>query len=166
LTRIPPLHSAFQLLKAHGYLAGMCLASAVASAQTQPRKEIRFCAGGDVTLGTNLDTTWARNRFDGDQRVRALPDPRELLAPLAPLFSDANLILLNVEGAIGAGPAPRKCDRRSSLCFALRQPPAAAAALRGINDSAIVVGNTANNHAHDAGDAGLNETRRRLIDAA
>ena len=163
--RIPLLHSAFQLLKARRFLATLFCLCSVANAQSALKKEIRFCAGGDVTLGTNLDTSWARNRFDGDQRVRALPDPRELVAPLRQLFSDANLILLNVEGAIGAGPAPRKCDRRSSLCFALRQPPAAAAALRGINDSAIVVGNTANNHAHDAGDAGLLETRRRLSQA-
>lgn len=146
-------------------LAVLLVLSVASGAQSPPKKEVRFCAGGDVSLGTNLDTSWARNRFDGDQRVRALPDPGELLAPLKPLLSDANVILLNVEGAIGAGRAPRKCDRRSSLCFALRQPPAAAAALRGVNDSAIVVGNVANNHAHDAGDAGLLETRTRLAKA-
>ena len=165
LIRIPLPHSAFQLPRALSCLATLALLCSVASAQSAPKKEIRFCAGGDVSLGTNLDTSWARNRFDGDQRVRALPDPRELLAPLTPLLSDANLILLNVEGAIGSGRAPRKCDRRSSLCFALRQPPATAAALRGVNDSAIVVGNVANNHAHDAGDAGLLETRRFLAKA-
>jgi Bacterial capsule synthesis protein PGA_cap len=165
LIRIPHQQPAIQLPTAQSCLAALFLASSVAGAQTPGKKEVRFCAGGDVSLGTNLDTTWARNRFDGDQRVRALPDPRELLAPLKPLLSDANIILLNVEGAIGSGQAPRKCDRRSSLCFALRQPPGAAAALRSVNDSAIVVGNVANNHAHDAGDAGLLETRRRLAQA-
>jgi hypothetical protein len=129
------------------------------------RRDVRFCAGGDVSLGTNLDTAWSIHRFDGAEHVRALPDPAELLAPLVPLLADANIVLLNVEGAIGRGPAPRKCSRRSSLCFALRQPPAAAAALRHVNDSALVVGNVANNHAHDAGDTGFSETLRRLADA-
>jgi hypothetical protein len=112
-----------------------------------------------------LDTSWAINRFDGNTRVRALPDPRELLAPLSPLVSDAGLLLLNVEGAIGDGPAPRKCARGSTLCYALRQQPAVAAALRHVNDSGVVVGNVANNHAHDAGAAGLLETRRWLAQA-
>jgi len=146
-------------------LAALVLISGVASAQPSTRKDVRFCAGGDVSLGTNLDTSWAVNRFDGNTRVRALPDPRELLAPLSPLVSDAGLLLLNVEGAIGDGPAPRKCARGSTLCYALRQQPAVAAALRHVNDSGVVVGNLANNHAHDAGDAGLLETRRWLAQA-
>jgi hypothetical protein len=161
MTRIPFPHSASGRVRHSAFLlATLALVSAAAGAQSTAKKEVRFCAGGDVSLGTNLDTTWAIGRG-----VSALPDPRELLAPLMPLLADANVILLNVEGAIGAGRAPRKCDRRSRLCFALRQPPAAAAALRHINDSAIVVGNVANNHAHDAGDAGLLETRRRLTQA-
>lgn len=146
-------------------LAALILISGVASAQPSTRKDVRFCAGGDVSLGTNLDTSWAINRFDGNTRVRALPDPRELLAPLSPLVSDAGLLLLNVEGAIGDGPAPRKCARGSTLCYALRQQPAVAAALRHVNDSGVVVGNVANNHAHDAGAAGLLETRRWLAQA-
>lgn len=142
----------------------IALAPAIAAAQPV-RKDVRFCAGGDVSLGTNLDTAWSRNRIDADGPVRALPDPAELLAPVAPLVADANVVLLNVEGAIGAGPAARKCARRSTLCFALRQPSAAAAALRRVNDSAVVVGNVANNHSHDAGEAGFLTTRRLLDEA-
>ena len=137
-----------------------------ANAQGGPRKDVRFCAGGDVSLGTNLDTTWTRHRFDNGRRVHALPDPRALLAPVRPLVADAGVVLLNVEGAIGAGPAPRsKCARGSALCYTLRQPPAAATALRNINDSAVVVGNVGNNHAHDTGDAGFDLTRRLLAKA-
>jgi capsule synthesis protein PGA_cap len=143
-------------------MLGVALAAAGVRAQTPVRKDVRFCAGGDVSLGTNLDTTWAKNRFDGVERVRPLPDPDQLLAPIYPLVADARLLLLNVEGAIGSGPVPNKCKRRSTLCYALRQQPAAAAALRHVNDSAVVVGNIANNHAHDAGDAGVFETRRYL----
>lgn len=156
LIRIPLLHSASGRI-----LAALFLLTEAATSQ-QPRQDVRFCAGGDVSLGTNLDSSWARNRFDGDGRVRALPDPAELLAPLVPLLADAKVVLLNVEGAIGEGRAPRKCDRRSTLCYALRQQPAVAAALRHVNDSAMVVGNLANNHAHDAGADGFAETLRRL----
>lgn len=145
-------------------LLAIAIIAAFADAQSV-RKDVRFCAGGDVSLGTNLDTTWSRNRFDGNARVRALPDPWELLAPVSPLVSDANVVLLNVEGAIGEGWTPRKCARWSRLCFSLRQPSSAAAALRHVNDSSVVVGNVANNHAHDAGDAGFIITRRLLARA-
>src|ERR1035437_4194199 len=166
VTRSPLPHPASGRNPHHAsVLAALILISGVASAQPSTRKDVRFCAGGDVSLGTNLDTSWAVNRFDGNTRVRALPDPRELLAPLSPLVSDAGLLLLNVEGAIGEGPAPRKCARGSTLCYALRQHPAVAAALRHVNDSGVVVGNLANNHAHDAGDGGLLETRRWLAQA-
>jgi hypothetical protein len=140
----------------------IALAAAGSGAQSPARRDIRFCAAGDVSLGTNLDTAWARNRFDGDPRVRALPNPDELLAPVRPLVADANVFLLNVEGAIGSGRVPNKCPRRSTLCYALRQQPSVAAALRHVNDSAVVIGNIANNHMHDAGDAGVFETRRFL----
>src|ERR1019366_2699458 len=166
VTRIPLPHPASgRNPHPASVLAALILLSGVASAQPSARKDVRFCAGGDVSLGTNLDTTWSVNRFDGNTRVRALPDPRELLAPLSPLVSDAGLLLLNVEGAIGDGPAPRKCARGSTLCYALRQQPDVAATLRHVNDSGVVVGNVANNHAHDAGAAGLLETRRWLAQA-
>jgi hypothetical protein len=127
---------------------------------------VRVCAGGDVTLGTNLDTTWAPF-FARRYKVVAepLPPPDSLLAPLRPLFRGADVVLLNVEGAIGEGDAPRKCGPHSTACFALRQPPAAAAALRGVADSAEVVGNVANNHARDAGPDGFLATQASLAAA-
>lgn len=81
--------------------------------------------------------------------------PDSLLAPLLPLFTDADIVLVNVEGAIGDGPAARKCGKRAQHCFAFRQPTSAATALRHLDDSAVVVGNVANNHARDAGDDGF-----------
>ncbi len=145
--------------------AALALIVSAVTAQSVPRKAVRICAGGDVSLGTNLDTTWSIGRFADGKKLAALPDPRELLAPLTPLFADANIVLLNVEGAIGKGYAPRKCARRSTQCYALRMQPAAAAAIRRVNDSAIVVGNVSNNHMHDAGPTGLAETER-LLEAA
>jgi hypothetical protein len=120
-----------------------------------PRRPLRFCAGGDVTLGTNLDTTWVATASARlGRRVSALPPPDSLLAPLVPLLADADVVLLNVESAIGEGrPGRRKCAPGSSSCFAFRSPPSAAMAIRGVAPKARVVGNLANNHARDAGDA-------------
>jgi Bacterial capsule synthesis protein PGA_cap len=119
-----------------------------------------LCAGGDVTLGTNLDPAWARRAADTLWRqfgVRA--DPDSLTKALRPLVAGADLLLLNVEGAIGEGPAEPKCASRSKNCYAFRQPPSTAAALRRLVDStAAVVGNIANNHSHDAGDVGRAST--------
>lgn len=127
----------------------------------------RVCAGGDVTLGTNLDTTWvftASARLG--RRVAALPDPDSLLAPLAPLVADADVLMLNVEAAIGRGPpSRRKCAPGSTSCFAFRSEPAAAPAMRRLAGAAELVGNVANNHARDAGDGGWHATMRHLREA-
>ncbi|HUF29521.1 MAG TPA: CapA family protein [Gemmatimonadaceae bacterium] len=142
--------------------------TAVPMAASDSLSVVRVCAGGDVTLGTNLDTTWTRRAAGarGVARVRALPPPASLLAPLEPLLEDADFVLLNVEGAIGNGPVSRqKCRPGSTMCYAFRQPSEAAAALAGVAPNASVVGNVANNHARDAGWDGLAETRR-LLEAA
>src|SRR4051812_29059344 len=81
---------------------------ASARADTLPtrtlRGTVRVCAGGDVTLGTNLDTAWTRVASARLlTRFRQRDDPATLLAPLRPLVSDAELVLVNVESAIGAG---------------------------------------------------------------
>ena len=141
-------------------------AAGAAAPKAQPgqlSRPLRVCAGGDVTLGTNLDTAWARKAH---ARMRDLwrmsDDPDTLLVPLKPLLADADIVLLNVEGAIGAGYAPRKCPRRAQNCYAFRQPVAAARALRAVAESSVVVGNVANNHSHDAGPEGLAVTRSHL----
>jgi hypothetical protein len=126
---------------------------------------VRVCAGGDVTLGTNFDTTWvhtARSRLG--RRVPALPSPDSLLAPLRPLLADADVVLLNVESAIGEGRIHRqKCAPGSTACFAFRSPVAAAGAMRRVApEDAQVIGNVANNHARDDGDIGRRNTVRHL----
>lgn len=142
---------------------------ATASGQSSPdstsskpalSRPFRVCAGGDVTLGTNLDSVWAKT---GAKNLATLwgmsADPDSLAPQLRPFVAGADLVLLNVEGAIGSGPFERKCARNSTTCFAFRQPPNAAAALRAITDSGVtMVGNVANNHAHDAGASGRDTT--------
>lgn len=125
---------------------------------------VRICAGGDVMLGSNLDTAWARAvRPAGTAEL--LPSPDSLLAPLRPLVADADVVFVNVEGAIGAGAAPRKCRAGATRCYAFRQNPEVAAALRRFASHAEVAGNVANNHAMDAGATGFDETVAHLRDA-
>ncbi len=124
---------------------------------------VRICAGGDVMLGNNLDTLWARtatNRLG--QTVPAFPDPDGLLAPIAPLVTDADLVLLNIEAAIGEGDAPSKCRPGSTTCYAFRQPAGVAGALARFAPGAAVIGNVANNHAMDAGIEGFRSTAQHL----
>ena len=125
-----------------------------------PSTPVRVCAGGDVTLGTNLDSVWARAGADTLWRFYSLrPEPDSLAPALRPFFAGADVALINIEGAIGDGPAPQKCGSSSTSCFAFRQPPGTAEALRrAIDSSTIIVGNVANNHSRDAGDAGRSAT--------
>ena len=120
---------------------------------------VRVCAGGDVMLGTNLDTAWA-NRASKHMRdaLRRSDSPASLVAPLRPLFAGVDIALVNVESAIGEGPAPSKCGPNSTHCFAFRAPLASARAIRSLAPRAQVVGNLANNHARDAGQAGQDST--------
>lgn len=150
-----------RLLSLRAVLALISLGPWTAARAQRP---VRLCAGGDVAMGTNLDTRWAKGRVADGRPVPALPDPLALAVPLAPLFAGADIALVNVEGAIGEGPARRKCSRHSRNCYAIRQPPGTERAIRALAPGAVVVGAVANNHARDAGDAGLAETIRRLGD--
>jgi hypothetical protein len=158
--------------------APLLLATAPADAQSRrPRQApapvradtvgVRICAGGDMTLGTNLDTAWvhtARARLG--RRVPALPAPDSLVEPLRPLVADADVVLWNVEGAIGDGRINRrKCAPGSTACYAFRSPEASAEALRQVAERAEVVANVANNHARDDGDVGRRATIRHLESA-
>lgn len=140
--------------------------ASVAEPLVDANRAVRICAGGDVLLGNNLDTLWAgraSNRLGVS--VDPFPDPAELVAPLRPLVHGTDLVLLNVEGAIGEGPAPAKCRPGSSTCYAFRQPVSAASALARFAGPAPVVGNVANNHALDAGLDGYDTTIRTLLQA-
>jgi len=123
-------------------------------------RDVMVCAGGDVMLGSDLDTLWATRRG-----VDPLPDPDDLLAPLRALVSDADIVLLNIEGAIGEGPTPSKCREGSRTCYAFRQPVGVAASLRRLAPAGEIVGNVANNHAMDAGPSGFEATQHHLAEA-
>lgn len=120
---------------------------------------VRVCSGGDVTLGSNLDPRWSRMAANRMRRSFGRSDePESLLAPLRPLVEGADIVLVNVESAIGEGSAPSKCGPRSTRCFAFRAPPPSAPALRTLAPDRVVVGNVANNHSRDAGNVGQDST--------
>jgi len=134
------------------------------STAAPPKKPVRVCAGGDLTLGTNLDSVWARA---GARRLRQefglSAQPESLVAPLRPLFADADIVLVNSEMAIGGGSTQHSKCAGQTNCYAFRAPPAAADALRSLGAAeAHVVANVANNHSHDAGGDGFAVTRRHL----
>jgi hypothetical protein len=120
---------------------------------------VRVCAGGDVTLGTNLDREWSRMASKKLRTEFQRSDaPDSLIAPLRPLVEGADVVLLNVESAIGSGASPSKCGKKSTNCYAFRSPAAAAYAIRDVARQQKVVGNVANNHSRDAGDDGRDST--------
>ena len=120
---------------------------------------VRVCAGGDVTLGTNLDREWSRIASKTMREVYQRSDqPGDLIAPLRPLVEGADVVLLNIESAIGSAATPSKCGKGSTHCFAFRAPASAAYAIRDVARQRKVVGNVANNHARDAGPEGLDTT--------
>jgi hypothetical protein len=79
---------------------------------------VRVCAGGDVTLGTNLDSTWGRiatGVAKGNWRAALIPAD-SLISPLRPLFSNADIALVNAEGAFGDDSvSDDKCSLRVRL---------------------------------------------------
>lgn len=90
-------------------------------------------------------------------------EPDSLVAPLRPLFADADVVLVNVETAIGNGAFSPKCGPRSKNCYAFRGDSTVARALASLGGAeSIVVGNVANNHARDAGNAGVDTTIMHL----
>lgn len=130
------------------------------------RAILRICAGGDVAFGTNLSTRWrsaAAARWG--TREQSLPEPDALAERIRQLLPPADVVLLNVEGAIGDGDAPSKCSPNSTACYAIRMPPASAAALRRVAPDATVVGTVANNHSRDAGAPGFRRTLELLESA-
>src|SRR2546423_9776155 len=91
--------------------------------------------------------------------------PDSLLAPLKPLYADAGVILINVEGAIGTGYAARKCPKNAMICFAFRQPVSTARAVRRVAAPATVGGKTATHVAGAAGVDGFAPTCAHLTPA-
>src|SRR5690606_21320134 len=87
------------------------------------RTAVSICAGGDVAFGTNLSEGWR-----GSAAVRwgvspdQLPTPHDLAGRIGELMPPADVVLLNVEGALGDEQVPPKCAPGSTACYAIRMP--------------------------------------------
>ncbi|MCK9248177.1 MAG: CapA family protein [Solirubrobacteraceae bacterium] len=116
------------------------------AAEPKPKRPIEVTWVGDMTFGS----------------ARGLPPNRGrdmLGAVREQLVSDA--VLGNLEGTFGTGGTTKCGAQPSATCFAFQAPPANARALR---DAGFDLVSLANNHAWDAGAAGMARTVRALRD--
>src|SRR4051794_4036606 len=117
---------------------------------------VTFAFAGDVQFGDRQYPAGEGAVSTGlpvlADRVRT--DPGQVLAPIAPVLSDADLAMVNLETAITdqGQPVPGKN-------FHFRSPPASFDALRA---AGIDVATMANNHALDYGSTGLQDTFRAI----
>ena len=154
------------------------LTTPIAEAETRPTPEpgttITFAAVGDIMLGsTSINDTF-------------LPpnDGRDILKPVTPILSSADITFGNLEGPMLDGGKSEKCADTSSKasntdsnavpipsptpstssakpirCFAFRVPTRYGQYLK---DAGFDVLSLANNHASDFGDYGRESTRKTL----
>jgi hypothetical protein len=109
-----------------------------------PRGVVTIAAVGDIVMGSTpkLPPAAGGTFFD------------EVETDLA-----ADVVLGNLEGTLTNATGTSKCAPASTRCFAFRTPPAYAGRLR---EAGFTVLNLANNHAHDFGETGLEDTVEAL----
>ncbi len=134
------------------FFAVLVVASAVdpdggveASATTETFLRLR--AVGDVMLGTSVP----EGHLPPD-------DGANLLTPVAPLLTDADLTFANMEGPLCDSGTSTKC-KKSGNCFAFRTPTSYGQYLKNVG---LDLASTANNHAGDFGEACRRETEKTL----
>lgn len=86
------------------------------------------------------------------------PDPSTYLTPVRAALA-APIVFGNLEGTITNGSSDSKCGPTSTECFAFRVPVSYAALYRA---AGFTVLNSANNHSHDFGEAGVVSTSAAL----
>ena len=120
---------------------------------------ITIAAVGDIMLGSP---------FPNDTRMPP-NDGADLLRPVTPILSEADIAFGNMEGPIVDGglsekckppPTPQPGEKPEPIrCYAFRMPTRYAAYLK---EAGFDIMSLANNHAADFGDAGRASTRRTL----
>jgi poly-gamma-glutamate capsule biosynthesis protein CapA/YwtB (metallophosphatase superfamily) len=95
--------------------------------------------------------------FTGDIALLG-PAPASLFAGVRGELRRADIAIGNLEGTLSMG-GTQKCGKNSTGCFAFQSPPRSAALLRGAGFDDL---NVANNHAHDYGTSGQQQTLRAL----
>ena len=114
---------------------------------------VSFAAAGDTMMGSDLRK---------GPRGLADNDGLGLFEGLEPLFRDADVAFLNLEGPLADGLPNQKCGPNSNSCYAFRTPTRYAKALTNLE---LDLASLANNHAMDLGDAGMNSSIATLDEA-
>lgn len=106
-----------------------------------PKDTLSFMAVGDMMLGTSFPS------------AKYLPpnDGADLLTPVQPIISTADIAFGNLEGSfLDAGPVVKKC-KDTTKCYAFRMPERYAGYIK---EAGFDIMSLANNHLGDFGDAG------------
>jgi hypothetical protein len=118
---------------------------------------VTFAFAGDVNFPEEWDTEDGPPPDAPPLAERVRGDPKHVLDPIAPVLSDADLTMVNVETAITDGGEPV-----AGKNYHFRSPPQTFEALKA---AGVDVVNMANNHSLDYGPTGLQDTFT-AIDAA
>jgi hypothetical protein len=117
------------------------VAPAAAEAALPVGRPLTIAWGGDTTLGSSHGLA----PDHGYSELRAI----------TPWLRGADLTAVNSEGTYATGGSSKCGGADSENCFAFRAPPGNAASLR---KAGVDIVNLANNHAHDFGDIGEQQT--------
>jgi hypothetical protein len=131
--------------------AGLGCGVGVVDADPAPSHQAA-AASSDITLSAVGDTILGN--------TPSLPaQPGHYLDPIdATLTSGAQIVFANLEGTLTTA-THSKCPPHDSECFAFRNPPRYAGYLAA---DGFTVLNDANNHSHDFGQAGIDQTVRAI----
>lgn len=111
---------------------------------------VTFAFAGDVNFPEVWDTEDGPPPAAAPLAERVRSDPRQVLDAIAPVLSDADLTMVNLETAITDGGEPVAGKR-----YHFRSPAATFEALKA---AGVDVVNMANNHALDYGPSGMRDT--------
>jgi poly-gamma-glutamate capsule biosynthesis protein CapA/YwtB (metallophosphatase superfamily) len=119
--------------------------AAVSAAKRVPKVMIHISAVGDTMLGDTPDLP---------------PNPRDYLSAVDKTMRDrAQIVFGNLEGTLTTADDGKCGGSNGGDCFAFRDPPIYAKYLAA---DGFTILNDANNHSHDFGQAGLDQTIRAI----
>jgi hypothetical protein len=123
---------------------------AVDPPRTAEGRTLRFVAGGDTMMGSDLK-----------KGPEGLPpgDGDGLFDDVRPILAGADVAFLNLEGPLADGLPSSKCGPTSTSCYAFRTPTRFAGALDRVG---LDLASLANNHAWDVGSAGQLSSMKAL----
>ena len=136
-------------------------ASAASGSAAGSAAVVGFSAGGSARAVAPDDRTWTGSgnavtlmfagdtQFEGSAANKLAANPNTVLLPMAPVMSQADVTMVNLETAITTRGSPE------SKTYTFRAPPSAFAALAAAGVDVVTM---ANNHGRDFGAEGLQDT--------